>query len=363
MIIWSLLIPILTCLILRFRYNRETERWEYLVVFLPSIIATILIKQIVLEIKLSDVRYKSELVNRIRHYEEWNEYVRKTCYRTVRTGKHTRRVPYDCSYVRTHPERWELRFGEKNHVDMKRGTFEKYRDLWKGKPKFIDMHRRYHTKDGDAYEYRWNGKKEHTLTYAKREVYRNWLRLDGNLWSPGKAERPENLQKYPKTENEYDQKFILGLNVNEDTQRYARWINQRVGESLRVFIVYFKEEPIDRARDLEKYWKRGKSNEVVFCVGLDQNYRKTWISSFSWTDEPVLEEYVKMESKTGRAKEILDLTYLSWASGDWKPRDMKQYSYMTVNLSTGEYAWIFWLTILVNIGLSYWVVNNEYKRS
>ena len=72
MLIWSFLIPIITCLILFFKFRKETVWWEYLVVFIPSILVTILIEVIIKEIKVSDTHYTSEVVSSIRHYDKWN---------------------------------------------------------------------------------------------------------------------------------------------------------------------------------------------------------------------------------------------------------------------------------------------------
>ena len=92
MLIWSFLIPVLTCIILWVWFKEETTWWEYLVVFIPSILSSLIIYFIIKEIKVSDHRYTSEVVVSLRHYDTWNEYVHRICTRTVGSGKHRHTV-------------------------------------------------------------------------------------------------------------------------------------------------------------------------------------------------------------------------------------------------------------------------------
>lgn len=68
-----------------------------------------------------------------------------------------------------------------------------------------------------------------------------------------------------------------------------------------------------------------------------------------------------MESKTGTPEEILGLSWNAYKLGYWRPLKFKDYSYITIDLSSGDYAWIFWLTVIINILISIWIVTNEYK--
>lgn len=376
MLIWSFLIPVITCLILFFKFRKETVWWEYLIVFIPSILVTILIEVIIKEIKVSDTHYTSEVVSSIRHYDKWNEYIHKTCTRRVPCGSdgkgHTRyrTVTYDCSYVKTHSEYWEAITYKGKREIVEPELFMYYKNLWGTPEKFIDMHRRYHTLDGDAQEYSWDKDRSHTLTLSESKSYRNYFKLSGNLYKqeeiPKEVADSLGLPEYPKCGYQgrfgfwvYNQKSILGLNVGEDDIRYIQWFNSQHSD-LRINIVYFKEKDISVSRILEKYWEKGKDNEVTFCIGLDKSNRKTWIYSFSWSPEPLLEGYVKMECKYGSPKEIIKLTQEAYNLGYWRPRDFKDYSYITIDLSSGDYSWIFWITIIVNILISVWVINNEY---
>lgn len=372
MLIWSFLVPVLTCIILWIWFRNYTVWWEYLIVFIPSILSSLLVDLIIKEAKVSDHRYTSEVVVSLRHYEEWNEYVHRKCSRTIRSGKHVRTIIYDCSYVKTNPEYWEMstRSGKKEVIEKE--LYDYYRKLWGTPEKYIDMHRKYFTKDGDAQEYRWCGDKEHTLTLGDSEHYKNFFKLSGSLYTQEKlSDKLIDSLKLPghpisgytgrKGFWIYDQNPIIGaIKVDEETRRYARWINSQ-DKKFRVYLVYFKNKTIQNARYLEKYWQKGKDNEVIFCIGLDKYSRKSWIYSFSWSPEPLLENYVKLESKTGTPKELLNLSWKAYKLGYWKPRDFKDYSYITVDLSSGDYAWIFWITVIINILISIWVIKNDYK--
>lgn len=378
MIVWSFLIPVITCLILFVRFRRETTWWEYLVVFIPSILISLLTEFLFKESKISDYHITSEIISSIRHYDRWNEYIHKTCTREVPRGTDKdgntiyKTETYDCSYVENHPEYWEMISINGNTEIIEESLYNYYRKLWGTPEKFIDMHRDYHTIDGDAQEYSWCGEKEHVLTLAFSEHYRNYFKLSGNLYTQEEISKPIidslNLPEYPKNGYKgrngfwiYDQNPILGLHASDDVIRYGQWINTTFPD-LRVYVVYFKNQTIQSARILEKYWGKGKDNEVCFCIGLDGGNRKTWIYSFSWSPEPLLEGYVKMESRTGSPKEIFDLTKKAHSLGYWRPRDFSEYSYIMVNLSGSDYVWIFWITVIVNILISIWVISNEFRR-
>ena len=372
MLIWPLLIPVITCLVLWKWFYKETVWWEYLVVVLPSVLVTIIGFFIFREIRVSDIHYKSEVVTRVRHYDKWNEYIRKTCTSTHRVGKTTVTRRYDCSYVKTHPEEWEMITTSGKKIPIEKSVYDYYRKLWGTHQKFIDMHRRYHTIDGDAQEYKWDGNKEHALTHATHSTYRNFFRLPGTLYSLEDMSDEEadslGLPEYPSCGYVwregwvYDQNPIIGIKPSPGTRRYAQWVNTRY-KDLRIIIVYFKgTDYFRKARELERYWKRGKDNEVVFVIGLDSLNRKIGIYSFSWSPEPLLEGYVKMECKRGDPREILELSQKAYSKGYWKPRVFSDYSYLTIELKGSDYSWLFWITLLVNIFISYWVITNDEKR-
>ncbi len=369
MLIWSFIIPVVTCLILWTWFRKKTVWWEYLVVFIPSVLVTIFMDVIIKETKISDYHYISEVVSSIRHYDSWNEYIHQVRYVTVGTGKNRHTVRQDCSYVKYHPEYWEMitTSGKKERFDKK--SYDYYRKLWGTPEIFIDMHRRYFTRDGDAQEYKWCGEKEHSLTFGDYKHYQNYFKLTGNLYSLEEIDNDTlGLPEYPIScykGNDglwvYDVNPVIGVKIDKNTLRTAKWINSQ-DPKFRVYAVYFKNKTIKEAQYLERYWERGKDNEVVFCIGLDKDNRRSWIYSFSWSPEPLLEGYVKMESKTGTPEEIFKLSWEAYKLGYWKPLEFKDYSYITIDLTPGDYAWIFWLTLVLNIVISVWVIGNEYKE-
>ena len=54
----------------------------------------------------TDTEYLGDYVTKVRHYDEWDEWVHRTCTRTYKVGNTTRTQTYDCSYRRYHPEKW-----------------------------------------------------------------------------------------------------------------------------------------------------------------------------------------------------------------------------------------------------------------
>lgn len=371
MIIFILLIPVVACLILFLFFRKETTPWEYLVVIVGSILITLLGREVIKAIKIHDFKMVSEYVVSIRYYESWNEYVHRTCSRTVKVGKSTVVQTYDCSYVRNHPEIWELITKSGNTRSIPKETYEYYKKLWGGDESFIDMNRRYHTKDGDAYEANFDGIPEHALVDSRQVIYRNYFKLQGNLYSIDKLpkhtidslglpEYPTNIYRLNSGIWTYDRNPVIGLKRYDNEIRSLQYLNAQ-DPTMNVIIVYTHHTPFF-AQALERYWEKGKSNDVVFVIGLGNRNQKTWVRSFSWSPEPRLESTVKRKIKTGTPTEIRDLVYKSWSKDEWIPRDFSEYNYIHVDLSSGDYAWIFWINLVLVLGICVWVIRNEFKR-
>ena len=131
MIYLTFIIPIITCLVLFFRFRRETVWWEYLVVFIPSVVASILTQFIMVRYNADDTEYLGSYTVAVQHYDTWNEWVHRTCYRRVKTGKNSyTSVPYDCSYCQTHPEYWVAIQNTGKEERIAKADYEKIVRLW-----------------------------------------------------------------------------------------------------------------------------------------------------------------------------------------------------------------------------------------
>ena len=73
MILYSFIIPIITCVILYIKFRKETVWWEYFAVFIPSILASGLLYLMFQAGRTSDIKFESYRVVSIRHYDKWDD--------------------------------------------------------------------------------------------------------------------------------------------------------------------------------------------------------------------------------------------------------------------------------------------------
>ena len=104
MIIWgAILIPLIVAFLLYRFYSHKTVWWEFLLPLGVSIVCIFSMKGIIEIAQVSSKEYWGSFVQRIEYYEDWNEYIHKTCTRSYRCGKSTCFTTYDCSYVQYYP--------------------------------------------------------------------------------------------------------------------------------------------------------------------------------------------------------------------------------------------------------------------
>jgi len=212
---------------------------------------------------------------------------------------------------------------------------------------------------------------------------------------------------------------ILGGNVGEATQEIYRKLNGKYGVSnqLRLWILVFENKPMSIAQYQENYWVKGNKNELVVCIGKKGNEIQ-WAHAFSWALSDVLTTEVKNEvlnlysykdsvvhkknpvipltkdiqekvfGETGKQlPEVLPiknpivadsiirvksktpvLTEQTWRYyyeflnknlNKFERRSFEEFSYLTVEPSTGAVIFIYILALLIAVGVNFWVISNE----
>lgn len=380
MIYLTFIIPIITCLVLFFRFRRETVWLEYLVVFTPSVAASILTQFIMVRYNADDTEYLGSYTVAVQHYDTWNEWVHRTCYRRVKTGKNSyTSVPYDCSYCQTHPEYWVAIQNTGKEERIAKADYEKIVRLWGTPQKFIDMHRRYFTKDGDAQRHDWNGNRQHAITYTTDHSYENRTQASSSLYRFSKVTEQDvkdfRLAQYPKSYHtdafgitREDHRPVLGAKVDEEAQRSFQFINGYYGKKyqFRIYVCLFPDASasvVDKQRDL---WKGGNKNELVLCIGTDKDVsRVKWASTFSWCDDTSLEVRLKQhltESDTLDFSLLASEVEKGLQQGQWHRKNFEEFKYIEVDMTEAQYVWFFIIILALNIGLSVFVVKNDIRN-
>lgn len=362
------LIPIVTAGILAFKFREKTALWEYAVVLIPSLLLFFALKYSFVYISSLDKEYLSDLVNKITYYEDWDETVMVTHTRTVSCGNgKTRTETYVVPERRYHPKRYvyETVTGETNDVSEDEYKLICYKLNMPAV--FKDMHRSYRSKDGDAYVTSWNRTRENSYPVTWTHLYQNKVKASSySIFKYGNMSEEEikenKLFDYPEIKNN-DQNPILGFNATDTDIDAVRYLNGYRGpkNQIHVFILCFNNPSLEVAEMQKAYWQGGNKNEFVVCLGVKNN-TVIWCNPFSWSDEPMLE--VKTRDYFIKHPDINFKDYAEWLDTqidkNWHRKEFNDFNYLSIELSIGWYIAILLIILCYNVGISYWVITNEF---
>ena len=362
------LIPIVTAGILAFKFREKTALWEYAVVLVPSLLLFFALKYSFVYISSLDKEYLSDLVSKITYYEDWDETVMVTHTRTVSCGKgKTRTETYVVPERRYHPKRYvyETVTGETNDVSEDEYKLICYKLNMPAV--FKDMHRSYRSKDGDAYVTSWNRTRENSYPVTWTHLYQNKVKASSySIFKYGNMSEEEikenKLFDYPEIKNN-DQNPILGFNATDTDIDAVRYLNGCRGpkNQIHVFILCFNNPSLEVAEMQKAYWQGGNKNEFVVCLGVKNN-TVIWCNPFSWSDEPMLE--VKTRDYFIKHPNINFKDYAEWLDTqidkNWHRKEFNDFNYLSIELSIGWYIAILIIILCYNVGISYWVITNEF---
>lgn len=362
------LIPIVTAGILAFKFREKTALWEYAVVLVPSLLLFFALKYSFVYISSLDKEYLSDLVNKITYYEDWDETVMVTHTRTVSCGNgKTRTETYVVPERRYHPKRYvyETVTGETNDVSEDEYKLICYKLNMPAV--FKDMHRSYRSKDGDAYVTSWNRTRENSYPVTWTHLYQNKVKASSySIFKYGNMSEEEikenKLFDYPEIKNN-DQNPILGFNATDTDIDAVRYLNGYRGpkNQIHVFILCFNNPSLEVAEMQKAYWQGGNKNEFIVCLGVKNN-KVIWCNPFSWSDEPMLE--VKTRDYFIKYPDINFKDYAEWLDTqidkNWHRKEFNDFNYLSIELSIGWYIAILIIILCYNVGISYWVITNEF---
>lgn len=362
------LIPIVTAGILAFKFREKTALWEYAVVLVPSLLLFFALKYSFVYISSLDKEYLSDLVSKITYYEDWDETVMVTHTRTVSCGNgKTRTETYVVPERRYHPKRYvyETVTGETNDVSEDEYKLICYKLNMPAV--FKDMHRSYRSKDGDAYVTSWNRTRENSYPVTWTHLYQNKVKASSySIFKYGNMSEEEikenKLFDYPEIKNN-DQNPILGFNATDTDIDAVRYLNGYRGpkNQIHVFILCFNNPSLEVAEMQKAYWQGGNKNEFVVCLGVKNN-TVIWCNPFSWSDEPMLE--VKTRDYFIKHPDINFKDYAEWLDTqidkNWHRKEFNDFNYLSIELSIGWYIAILIIILCYNVGISYWVITNEF---
>ncbi len=308
----------------------------------------------------SDTEYYSAYAVNAMHYDEWDEYIHKTCSYTVSCGKGcTRVVTYDCSYVDNHPEYWEANLSDGSSTIISQEKYLYLKSIWENE-EFVEMNRHYHSIDGDAQKTNWNEKFKTIIPYDSSGSYDNKPQTSETAFH---FEELDSLKKkrvfnYPEVDN-FKQNTCI--NCDDYSKLILRKINGLYGvkHQIKIFVIIFKNKQELTAELQRQYWKGGNKNELVICV----DYNNRWAKSFSWSDDKLLESKCNqlfMNEKLSIPQKLIKLKEM--VPSLWKRKEFKDFDYIDIQLTTNQLIWIYIITFFLSIGVLAWGIFNEIDQ-
>ena len=146
-----------------------------------------------------------------------------------------------------------------------------------------------------------------------------------------------------------------------------KYINGYYGpkNQIRVFLLFYYNKPLSIVKEQQSYWFGGNMNEMIFCFGLDSVTKQIqWVDAFSWCDKPAMEVNFRSfytNKKKLNLSELADWTQNAipkyWVRKSFK----KDFDYIDVSLTDKQMLWLFIIVMIINIGISVYVVLNDIQ--
>ena len=379
MIIWgAIAIPILTAIVLLAWFRHRTLWWEFLVPFVVSIICILVFKYTTEKVQTSDTEFWGGWATHAEYFERWNERVpcshTKYCPDTCR---HSDGSTYSCSRpcgkqhmydVDDHPARWVLHDSNGESQSIGSGAFEGLADKWHSRT-FVDLHRDYHTVDGDKYVATWDSNEATFVAVMTSHTYENRVQAATSIFNFPEVDPKEwGLYEYPGI-GAYDQVAILGASGSQAQEADAllrKW-NAKLGrpKQVKMFILVFgSDSTLDAGISQEHYWNGGNKNEFVLALGTDSSGKVTWAHPFSWTEVDRLKIDMREYALNQGQLNLVDLVnyMVPQVEEHFERKSFADFSYLTVEPPGWAVALSYILTLLVNSGVSYWIIRNRHQE-
>jgi hypothetical protein len=377
MLIWlNLAIPVIAILLMIIFFRYKFQWWEYLMIFVVPCLVIVIAKSISISSQTHDVEQLNYHFVNATYMESYETYVHKTCTRCVETdtsGHCIREETYDCSTCDYNPPSW---YGIDNNANQRSISESKYKELinlWHNESK-IDLNRNIDYslgcgKDGDKFVSKIPNDSIHYMSpITIKHSYENRIQCSNNVYNfqeiDSSDKRFYGLFDYPN-DDQYNYNPILGLNDPKASKLLNQW-NSYLGciKRSQLLICVFNNKSNSAAMKQESYWKGGNKNEVVLCIGIDNQNNITWVYVFSWCENELLKielrDNIKSISTLDMNKIIDCYAKRVLKTPGYIKRSFKQFSYIDVEPSDKAIIITFVITILITIGLCLFGIFNKF---
>lgn len=370
MIFGAVFIGIVGILILFLFFRKYTVWWEYI---LPPVVAIVFglgFKAIFSAVSASDVEWRTERLEQVEYYEDWNETV---TYVTVVPGPNGTSTTQVHTRVDYHAPKWILIGDRGTEVRGDKQDYEKVVRQW-GTEKFVDMRRVHAGNDGDKYFAKFPGARDLYDTFALTTThkYTNKVAASSNVFDYEEVDTDEfPVIDYPKSgwSISRDHHWLSSGSplLQDEAQRLAVF-NSRWGptKQVRVWVVKMLDENnqgLDLGYAQEAHWQGGNKNELVICYGVDSDDTVKWGHVFSWTEREDFKVGLRSMINTTQTGKPFDLNpTMDWLDEnitDWDRREFAEFDYLSVPVPLWATLVTYALTMMATCGVIYWSILNE----
>lgn len=424
----SLLVSIIISLIFYILNPKEYKWWELVLCFIFSLLLIIGSKLIIDYSSVRHTEYWGQTIVEIYEEEPWNEWVSKTCSReyacgTDSDGRTTYCTEYyDCSYQEDYGPIWYCITDNNKVFNMSEQLYDSLvvvfntgRNILNTRRNHSSSSRSYNSRstkfDGtrvgqtsNVYRTSWDKKDENRNGVFTTHSYVNKIKSsDLSLFNISVVEESLadslGLYKYPTNIDIYECPVFLGGNIPEHIHNKYRRLNAKFGTSnqLRLWILIYDNQPMSVATYQENYWVKGNKNELVICIGTQED-RIVWSHSFSWSLSNTLTAEVKQKllnlyvydtikntnnlppllNSINTANNNVDLKkseypilneqtlieyyeYLDNNLHRFERRSFEEFDYIKVNPKKSHIIIVYVLSILFTLGINLYFSNNNIR--
>lgn len=335
-----LCIPFLALAVLFLFFPDYAGLWGIVTVLGGSLLVTLLTWWLCTRAASRSKEILTGFVTSVKHYEAWNERVMRTRQVPVtdRNGHTTYKTEtyYEVVY---HPDQWTYTNSlSRWEGGITRELFNRCRRRFNTPMIWVDMHRPYHTIDGDCEVYCWDGSRPTFIPYSKTHRYRNPLRNSNSILrrQPNGEERKalaDLLLEKPKHTGFYHPS-VVGLNVRNNDIDY---VNALYGEQyqIRVQVYLFGDNVSHEMANMQiNHLRGGEKNEFIVCMSVSSSGKPNWVECFSWSEAPDLEVRARQYLLQQSSLSLYDFS--NWLLENipqyWKRREFKTFRYVRVTL-------------------------------
>ena len=360
MLIFCFIMPFIVCLLMFIFFRQAMAWWEYIAQIIPSVLLTIILYFSFKCTGMYDTEYLGYYVTKATYYEPWDEYIHKTCTRDVYKGRDDEgnaiyeTETYDCSYVDYHPARWTYNYtGSSYEVSISQSQYNQICAKFGTPKRFVDLHRHYHSIDGDKYECHFNGDRNRMWTLTEQHTYKNKILKSRSIFNFSEVtdedKKEYRLYDYPKHDYFNDQRPIMGeMSVSQCVVDSFRYLNAYYGKpyQFRVYVIVWRNAPMQASTYQQDYWVGGNKNEVCVTASVDNQGNVQWVRAFSWEDKPDIVVGINHLYEPGEKLDLMKLNryLLKNVPHKWKRKAFADFEYINVMLTNGQ--WIALIVIL-----------------